>query len=76
MAGNEVYLVARDHPGHPDMLVCEDLLQLVIKGKQKQILEYDFTEEQQQITEELKRRDREISRIMEFKQMPHVDEEK
>jgi hypothetical protein len=45
MANNETYLIARDHPGHKDLVVSDELLQYVIKGQQNKVLKYDFTEE-------------------------------
>ena len=44
MAGNEVFLVPRDHADHDSVCFSNELLLAVISGRQKDVFDYDFTE--------------------------------
>ena len=70
MANNEVYLVAKDHPLHKEHVASDELLEFVIKGQQKKVLDFDFTEPEKIKAEMLAAKCAEIKEVMDFKQLP------
>jgi hypothetical protein len=49
---------------------------MVMKGQQVKVLDFDYSTEEQEKTENLKLKDAEVREILEFKQMPFEDEQK
>lgn len=44
MCDGDVYLVSKDHPDFKNHIISEELLLDVIKGNQRKVLDYDFSE--------------------------------
>lgn len=72
MCDSDVYLVSKDHPALKDHIISEELLLDVIKGNQRKVLDFDFTEIDNQREREEQEDWQEAKDIMEFKNMPFV----
>jgi hypothetical protein len=75
MANNEVFLVAKDHPDHNLHCTSDALLEMIMKGQQTKVLNFDYSEEEKAKTEYHKEMTAEIRDIMEFKQLAWDDKE-
>jgi hypothetical protein len=73
MADNEVYLIPYDHPNHKDHCFSDELLMAVLKGQQKKIFEFDFTEQQQVLMQQAVKEREDYKQIAEFKQLAWTD---